>query len=207
MVYYAQIEISLPRLNSSSVTKMKSLARNEKALSTVVVALIILIIAVLLAGIITMFAINITSARTQQEFLRPSKADAWVYSDGTAYLAVAVDNVGGRDAVIDKIQVRGVEAEWSNVHYLRRSTAISTSLICPNETHSWTGFLYTSGTVEDFTTASTDLPLASGDTIILYVTNPDSINTNGFKDPIGITIYTANSQYPIWCYARSAETA
>ncbi len=190
-----------------SEKRMKSLARNDKALSTVVTTLIILVVSVLLAGVVTMYAINIISTRTQQEELRLSKQAVWVYADGTAYAAIAVDNVGGRDVVLDKVQVRGVESEWSTIYYLRRGTPISTSLICPNETHSWTDFLYTSSTVGDFTTDDTDLPLASGDTVILYITSPDSIVTLDVSHSIGITIFTENAQYYVECNVKSAETA
>ncbi|MEM2129420.1 MAG: type IV pilin [Candidatus Bathyarchaeia archaeon] len=87
---------------------MKKLISNRKALSNVVSTLIILVVSVLLAGVVTMYAVNITSTRTQQEQLKLTKQAIWVYGDGTAYAAVAVDNVGGRDVVIDKVQVRGV---------------------------------------------------------------------------------------------------
>jgi FlaG/FlaF family flagellin (archaellin) len=189
------------------VEKMKSLARNEKALSTVVTTLIILVVSILLAGVVTMYAINIISTRTQQEELRLSNRAVWVYANGTAFAAVAVDNIGGRDVVIDKVQVRGVESEWSTVHYLRRSTPVASSLNCPNETHTWTGFLYTSGTVGDFTVDSTDLPLASGDTIVLYISNPDSLISLDVGHSIGITIFTMNAQYYTETNAKSAETA
>jgi len=186
---------------------MKSLAKNSKALSTVVTTLMILVSSVLLAGVVTMYAINIISTRTQQEYLRLSKQATWVYANGTAFAAVAVDNVGGRDVVIDKVQVRGVEAAWSTVYYLRRSTPISTSLNCPNETHSWTGFLYTSGQADDFATDTYDKPLASGDTLILYIESPDSISVNDIGVTIGITVFTENAQYYVECNVKSAERA
>ncbi|RJS75202.1 hypothetical protein CW712_05215 [Candidatus Bathyarchaeota archaeon] len=187
---------------------MKHLLNNKKALSTVVTTLIILVVSVLLAGVVTMYAINITSTRTQQEDLRLSKQKVWVYANGTAFAAVAIDNVGGRDVVIDKVQVRGVEATWSTVYYLRRSTSISTSLNCPNSSgHSWTNFQYASGAVGTFSAASTDLPLASGDTMIIYITSPDSLDVNDIGTTIGITVFTENAQYYVECNVKSAETA
>jgi len=162
--------------------KMKKIIRNRKALSNVVATLIILVVSVLLAGVVTMYATNIISTRTQQEQVKMTKQEVWVYGNGTAFAAVAVDNVGGRDIVIDKIQVRGVEASWSSVYYLRKSSAVSTSLNCPNSSgHSWTNFLYTSGTVATFSSDSNDKPLASGNTMILYVVNPDSVKQSSQK--------------------------
>ncbi len=187
---------------------MKRLLNNKKALSTVVTTLIILVVSVLLAGVVTMYAINITSTRTQQEDLRLSKQAIWVYANGTAFAAVAVDCVGGRDVVIDKIQVRGVEAAWSTVRYLRLGSAISGSLQCPSSSQNWSSMEYIDG--EDpvaFSTPSTDLPLASGDTLIIYITTPDSINVNDIGTTIGLTIFTENAQYYVECNVKSAETA
>ncbi|MEM2129349.1 MAG: hypothetical protein QXZ70_01995 [Candidatus Bathyarchaeia archaeon] len=188
---------------------MKSILNNKKALSTVVTTLIILVVSVLLAGVVTMYAINITSTRTQQEDLRLSKQAMWVYANGTAFAAVAVDCVGGRDVVIDKIQVRGVEAAWSTVRYLRLDSPISGSLLCPQVSPApWSSMEYVEG--EDpasFTTPSTDLPLASGDTLIIYITSPDSLNVNDIGTTIGLTIFTENAQYYVECNVRAAETA
>jgi FlaG/FlaF family flagellin (archaellin) len=185
---------------------MKSLAKNDKALSTVVTTLIILVVSVLLAGVVTMYAINITSTRTQQEELRLTKQAVWVYANGTAYAALAIDNVGGRDVVIDKIQVRGVESEWANVHYLRLTAAISGSLQCPNGTQTWSSLEYVNGTTDSFPAASTDLPLASGDTMVVFLSSPDSINVNDVGTTIGLTVFTENAQYYVECNVRTNET-
>jgi FlaG/FlaF family flagellin (archaellin) len=185
---------------------MKSLARNKKALSTVVTTLIILVVSVLLAGVVTMYAINITSTRTQQEELRLTKQAVWVYANDTAYAGLAIDNVGGRDVVIDKVQVRGVEADWSTVHYLRLGSAISGSLVCPNGTQVWSSMGYISGETEAFTLAETDLPLASGDTLVIFISTPDSINVNDVGTTIGLTVFTENAQYYVECNVRTNET-
>ena len=186
---------------------MKIQISDEKALSTVVTTLIILVVSVLLAGVVTMYAINITSTRTQQEDLRLSKQAIWVYSSGTAYAALVIDNVGGRDVVIDKIQVRGVEASWSNVYYLRLGSTFSTSLNCPAESPSWTNFQYTGSTQGNFTQATQDIPLASGDTLVVYITSPDSISPNDIGTTTGITVFTENAQYYVECNVKAAETA
>ncbi len=194
-------------LSLHPVKEMKAILRSNRALSTVVTSLIILVVSVLLAGVVTMYAVNITSTRTQQEQLKVPKREVWVYGNGTAFAALSIDNVGGRDVVIDKIQVRGVEATWTTVYYLRRSTALSTSLNCPNSTHAWTGFTYTESTTADFTAASVDLPLQSGDTFVVYITTPDSIGVNDIGQTIGITVFTENAQYYVECNAKAAESA
>jgi FlaG/FlaF family flagellin (archaellin) len=186
---------------------MKRILGNNRALSTVVTTLIILVVSVMLAGVVTMYAINITSTRTQQEQLKMPKHELWVYGNGTAFAALTIDNVGGRDVVIDKVQVRGVEATWTTVHYIRRATALSTSLNCPNSTHSWTNFLYTASTKATFSTGSNDLPLQSGDTLVIYMASPDSISVNDIGATVGITVYTENAQYYVECNIKTAESA
>jgi len=188
---------------------MKHIISNEKALSTVVTTLIILVVSVLLAGVVTMYAINITSTRTQQEDLRITKQKIWVLSNGTAYAAFSIDNVGGRDVIIDKIQVRGVEVSWSSIHYLRRSSAFSTSLNPPTDDYftSWSSFTYTGTTSGSFSTTSSDLPLASGYTMVIYINGPDSINLNDIGTTVGITVFTENAQYYVECNVETAVTA
>jgi len=188
---------------------MKRLFSNEKALSTVVTTLIILVVSVLLAGVVTMYAINITSTRTQQEDLRITKQKIWVFANGTAYAAFAIDNVGGRDVIIDKIQVRGVEASWSSVHYKRLSSSFSTSLNPPTTTYfsNWSSFTYTSSTTTSFSTTSTDLPLASGDTMVIYISSPDSIDLSDIGITVGITVFTENAQYYVECNVETSATA
>ena len=185
---------------------------NEKALSTVVTTLIILVVSVLLAGVVALYAVNITSTRTQQEDLRLYKQEVWYnVTGGYSYAALAIDNVGGRDVVIDKIQVRGVEVSWSDVAYLRLSSPITSSLQAPNGSYASSlpgnNFEYISGTVGNFTTASNDIPLHSGDTLVIYIKNPDSVSANDIGTTIGITVFTENAQYYVECNVKSAERA
>ena len=83
------------------------------ALSTVITTLIILVVSVLLAGVVTYFAINVVSTRVQQESLTVNYAHVWVDSSGTAVGALMITNTGGRDVVINQIQVRGQPIVWS----------------------------------------------------------------------------------------------
>ena len=77
------------------------------ALSTVITTLIILVVSVLLAGVVTYFAINVVSTRVQQESLQINYAHIWVDSSGNAVGALMITNTGGRDVVINQIEVRG----------------------------------------------------------------------------------------------------
>ncbi len=88
---------------------MIRILKNRRALSTVVTTLIILVVSILLASVLTYFAINVVSTRVQEESLSVTNQHIWVAADGSAVGAIMITNNGGRDVVINKITVRGQE--------------------------------------------------------------------------------------------------
>ncbi len=106
---------------------MPKLARNSKGLSQVITTLIILVVAVLLTGVVTYYATNVTMVRTTQEEVRVRKPHIWVEEGGNAYAAILIQNTGGRDILVDKLTIRGVEAPWGDatvvVQYYKVLTA------------------------------------------------------------------------------------
>ena len=93
---------------------MRRLLKNRLALSTVVTTLIILVVSVLLAGVVTYFAINVTSTRVQEESVHITKHHVWHNSTSSLSLStMLVINTGGRDIVMDKISVRGQICPWN----------------------------------------------------------------------------------------------
>jgi len=109
--------------------QMRNILKNRLALSTVVTTLIILVVSVLLAGVVTYFAINVTSTRVQEESLHLTKQHVWYDAEGEASeAAIMIINTGGRDVVIDKLTVRGQEVAWTNVFYAMTDDSISDDL-------------------------------------------------------------------------------
>ena len=98
--------------------------RSERGLSETVSVLILLVVAVLLASVTAYYTTNITLTRTKGEEARISKARVWVNGSG-AVAAFKVQNLGGRDVLVDGIRVRGVEPEWTDVYYYRIPTGSS----------------------------------------------------------------------------------
>ncbi|MEM2910927.1 MAG: hypothetical protein QXM52_03675 [Candidatus Bathyarchaeia archaeon] len=177
------------------------LQRNRKGLSVVVTTLIILVVSVLLATIVTFYAINVTTTRVQEESLHISKQHVWYNTSGWAAAALVILNTGGRDVVIDKISVRGQECSWSKVYFWRTNSTVSNDLNSPrvaviNMTQDmWREIFSYLGADETFEQASQDLTLKSGWTLVLYIHNPDSIASNDVGRTVGITVFTANTQY------------
>jgi heme/copper-type cytochrome/quinol oxidase subunit 2 len=182
---------------------MRNILKNRLALSTVVTTLIILVVSVLLAGVVTYFAINVTSTRVQEESLALTKQHIW-YSGTESIAAIMVINTGGRDVVIDKITVRGQEAQWAGatqkVFYVTTTESISNDLpfvasasLSGKDLNSDLGLA--ADKIGDLAAASGDITLQSGKTIIIYIQSPDSITINDIGLTAAITVFTSQAMY------------
>ena len=170
-------------------------ARSRWALTTVVTTLIILVISVLLASVVTYLAINVTSTRTQEESLALTKQHVWFdSSSGKAQAAIMIINAGGRDVVIGKLTVRGQACAWSKVFFALASDSISGDLAY-NYTLVDGGSISVGGSSREFKQATSDLTLQSGKTLIIYLSNPDSISVNDIGLTVSVNIFTSQALY------------
>jgi hypothetical protein len=185
---------------------MRNILKNRMALSTVVTTLIILVVSVLLAGVVTYFAINVTSTRVQEESLALTKQHVWYKSgaSGESIACIMIINTGGRDIVLDKISVRGQEVQWNGtsqkIFYTTTTESISADLpfvassaLTPG-TRDLDSDLGTSTLTALVGTAS-DLTLQSGKTMIIYITSPDSITINDIGLTVAVTVFTSQAMY------------
>jgi hypothetical protein len=157
---------------------MIRILKNRRALSTVVTTLIILVVSILLASVLTYFAINVVSTRVQEESLHVSNQHIWVdQTTGAAVGAILITNTGGRDVVINKITVRGQECTVLTVN----ASAVPGDVLAYNAAP-------TGGD-------TAPIVLASGNTISIYITKPDSIALNDIGLTVGIGIHTAQAVY------------
>ena len=178
--------------------------KNRLALSTVITTLIILVVSVLLAGVVTYFAINVVSTRVQQESISVSDAHIWVpaTNTGTAGIeaAMLITNTGGRDVVISQIQVRGQSSTFGtggNVYYAVKGTGdtIPSTLAPISAVTGITNGLPFGGTTNKLVLSGTDLVLSSGGTMVVYITSPDSVTINDVGLTIGLNVFTAQAMY------------
>jgi hypothetical protein len=175
---------------------MKNILKNRWALSTVVTTLIILVVSVLLAGVVTYFAINVTSTRVQEESLHLTKQHIWYnVTDSSAQAAIMIINTGGRDVVFDKVTCRGQESDWADVLYATTTSAISADL--PYNLTLGDGDTMTLDSVTlTFTAGSTmDLTLKSGETMVIYINNPDSVSQNDIGLTVALTVFSSQAMY------------
>jgi hypothetical protein len=187
---------------------MRNILRNRRALSTVVTTLIILVVSVLLAGVVTYYAINVTSTRVQEESLSLEMLHCWCPQSATAITgqypsetAFVIINTGGRDVVINKITIRGQEAPWAQV-YFGVGSVTSDLLYIPGtgtttETNAVVAITTASAVITGVTMAAAtgDITLKSGDSMVVYVVGPDSITINDIGLTVGITVFTSQAMY------------
>jgi hypothetical protein len=161
---------------------MRNILRNRLALSTVVTTLIILVVSVLLAGVVTYFAINVTSTRVQEESLSLSYQHVWVAADGTAQGAIMITNTGGRDVVISKIAVRGQEC--TDFTY-GTPASVTTDL-------TYTAY---ADLADPYATTTAPIVLSAGNTVGVYVNSPDSVSLNDIGLTVAFTVFTSQAMY------------
>ena len=192
---------------------MLRLLKNRKALGTVVTTLIILVVSVLLASVVTYYAINVVSTRSQEESLHLTKQHIWNQPPATlgdasySLSSLMVTNTGGRDVVIAKLSVRGQNCPWLDevngkfVVYRIITEPISADMSFVDTftaTPQAGDNTITIGGVEyEFTVAQTDLILPSGSIILIYIINPDSISASDIGLTVSMTLYSAQAMYHI----------
>ena len=174
--------------------KVVRLMRSKKGLSQVVTTLILLVVAVLLAAVVTYYATNITMVRTENEELQFSKAHIWVNTTG-AVAGFKVQNLGGRDVLIDKFSVRGVEEDWANVYYYRVPSG--TTITADVNVTSYANLSGNWVTVDnkDYNMSTDDIPLISGGELLVYIAGPDNIQMDDIGTTVSIAVSTNNAQY------------
>ncbi len=177
----------------------------RKGLSEVVSTLLLLVVAVLLSTVATYYATNITMTRTESEQMSFSKAHVWVNST-VAIGAFKIQNLGGKDILIDKISVRGVEEAWTDVYYNRiaSGTAFTSDLTICNYA-AMTGSSY-SHAGKTYTQASGDLPLISGGEILIYIKGPDNVQIDDIGVGVSVSIHSSNAKYITEVNVESATT-
>jgi hypothetical protein len=177
-----------------------NILKNKKALSTVVTTLIILVVSVLLATVVTFYAINVTTTRVQEESLFLTKQHVWYNTTGGwAEAGIVIVNTGGKDVVLNKITVRGQDCAWSNVYYWRTHTDTISADLNVTITELTSNYYLMNATFKygdgNFTEANGPQTLMSGYTMVVYLKHPDSIALNDVGITVGITVFTSNAEY------------
>lgn len=177
--------------------------KGRKALATVVTTLMLLVASILISGVAIYYATNLVAVRLQSEEVRLAKTEVWVNSTG-AVAALKVQNLGGKDILIDKLEVRGVEETWSTVYYYRvpEGTTITGSMNVTSYAR-LTGAVVTIDT-RNYTQATGDIPLGSGKELLMYIKGPDNVQLDDIGTTVSVSLETSNSKYITECNVKSA---
>lgn len=176
----------------------ENILNNRLALSTVVTTLIILVISVLLSSVVTYFAISVSSNRQQEESLALQKQHVWY--DGrslSSEAAIILVNTGGRDVVIAKLTVRMQSVDWRSVFYFKGTFILDGDITyIPNiSAGAPTPIGNGLGSFEDVVAATSELTLRSGESMIVYIKNLDSISVSDVGLTVAIAVYTSQAMY------------
>jgi hypothetical protein len=190
---------------------MFRLFKNRRALSEVVTVLIILVVSILLASVVTFFAINVVSTRVQEESLNLVYQHVWYSTtDQKAEAAIMITNTGGRDVVLGKIAIRGQQVPWTDVYVytpatnetlneLNYATQNATAPTAPATSNPPAAVLPMTGNFSA-TAAGSPLVLKSAATIIVYMvseatSSPGSVKVNDVGLTIAISVFSAQATY------------
>ncbi len=177
--------------------------RKSVGLSGVVTTLILLVVAVLLAAVVSHYATALTLTRSQTEEVRLSKERVWVNTTGAA-AAFKLQNVGGRDILIEGVIVRNIECDWSDLYYCRVPSGSTMS----GEMNITSPSRLTGGNVtiegRTYKRANADIPLVSGGVLLFYIKGLTNIRSEDIGTNVGISVCTNNSQYITDCRVESA---
>jgi hypothetical protein len=156
---------------------------------------------VLLAGVVTYFAINVVSTSVQQESLNLQYQHVWFSTkDQMAEAAIMITNTGGRDVVLQTVAVRGQSVAAADIFYFPVTTIGDLSYISqsPSTINATTPVPTGYGATGDFLNTAT-ITLTSGHTIAVYMrgstTAPGSVTVNDVGLTIAISIFTAQATY------------
>lgn len=173
----------------SLIYKVVGWIKRKRGLSQTVTTLILLVVSVLLSSVVVRYATNITMTRTKQEEVSLLYTHIWVTNNNTAQAAFYIKNVGGKDILMDKITVRGIESEWTSVYY---------------DTSAPTGDLSYRSSYTNLTQASNDIGVVSSGSLVVYIDSPDNIVLEDLGISVTLNVLTVNGQ---WIQEANVEYA
>ena len=95
---------------------MKTKLNKNRALSTVLTTVIILVASVVLGSGVVLYGASLFQGGTQQESISVSGVKVWVHatdSNGLAWGAAGIRNTGDKVVSVDKIQIRGTDIPYT----------------------------------------------------------------------------------------------
>ena len=167
-----------------SIRKIK-----RRGLSQTVTTLLILTTSVLMAGgTLTFYGGSIAANAMKMEQLYIRTTHIWTNSSGSQ-AALHVENVGGRDALVDALEFSDVEEPWDSIYYADYGNASLVPVCGLNITAP-----FALGNVT-FQRAQGSVLIPAGESLFIYVDQPDSIDTGDLGNVVTIIVYSSTLPY------------
>ncbi len=188
---------------------LKRFLKHKTALSTPVGNLIMLMAAVILCTTVVFFALNLTASQVQKEKLFVASSNVWYVDPQTSEAAIALTNTGPTDAVLTKIDVKGLQCQWSGetnfVSYCRIDGAMPGDLsyvaVVSNQDNTTVAI---AGVNYEFTPATESLTIPAGSSIAFYIVVPNRVMVYDLSEPLRMVITTTQGVY---CTETLVQTA
>lgn len=189
---------------------VKRFLKQKTGLSTPLGTLIMLMAAVILCTTVVFFALNVTTSQVQKEKLYIASSHVWYVDPSTSQCAIAITNTGPTDAVLTKIDVKGIQAQWNGtddnyVIYCKFEGSMPGDLpymTTLSSTENTT--IPVAGTDYVFTPAQEGLTISAGSSLAFYIVVPERIMVYDLSQPLRIVITTTQGVY---CTETSVQTA
>jgi hypothetical protein len=103
--------------------------------------------------------------------------------------------LGGRDILVDEINVRGVEQSWSDVYYYRvpSGTVITGDMNVTSSAKLSGASVTIDG--KPYSRATEEIPLSSGSELLIYIKDPDNVKVGQEGKKVSISILTNRAKY------------
>ena len=165
----------------------------KRGLTQSVTLMILLVLSIVLAsGTVGLYTLSTTTSAMKMEHLVIRSARIWADSSGSQ-VALHVENIGGRDALITSIEVGFVEEGWDSVFY----TAGEGGIMEPAEGLNITGaFNHTvSGLEYSFEPATGSIMIPVSGSVLIYVDNPETVDIQDLGMVVEVIVYTSTLPY------------
>jgi hypothetical protein len=179
---------------------LRRLLKSKRALGTPVANLIILVAAVLLATVVVVYAIDLTTSQVQKEKLYITTTHIWYVNSAESIAAIGISNIGPTDIVLTQINVNGLQCQWNGttnyIVYCAIDGPIQGDLPFVEQISSTANTTITiGGQPYHFTVASEGLTIKSGWSIAFYIVIPNLLSIYDLSTPVQMTISTAQGVY------------
>ncbi len=156
------------------------MTRKNKLLSTIITTLIIVTASVVLGTAVVLFASGIFQSSVEEEGITVTGAKLWGNTTTNSQGGFIVKNTGSKELAIQTIKVRGIESQFADWFYLDAAgTNITSQTPLNYDTNGGTNaltYVTINGGNTTMSTATGPLSLKPGETLVVYVSAPGSLD-------------------------------